>query len=112
MCCASSCITAAGVPAGASASLVVTAGFGLEALGEDIGGLLRAQQRARDDVIEGDVERVERPGFLLQPLDPRARERPLRVVGIFVAALRRDAVANQIQLESRHTSAAPAQRRR
>ena len=41
---------------------------------------------------------------LAQPRDAFARQRPLRVVRILVAALRGNAVANQIQLESRPSS--------
>ena len=64
---ASSCMTAAGVPAGASASLVLTGGRGFKPFGKHVGRLLRAHQRAGDDVIEADTERVEPLHFLGKP---------------------------------------------
>ena len=66
---------------------------------DDLGGLPRAHQRARQDHVERDVERDERLRFLAQLLHAFVRQRPLGVVRIILAALGGHTVADQVQLE-------------
>ena len=63
--------------------------------GDDLGGLPRAHERARQDHVEGDVERDERLCFLAQLLHALVGERPLGVVGIILSALGGNAMADQ-----------------
>src|SRR5688500_1445091 len=74
----------------------------LEVFGEHVRGLARAHQRTGNDVIETDVEAVERLRLLAELRDAVARQRTLGVVWIFFAAVGSDAVPNEIQLEGGH----------
>ncbi len=78
-----------------------------EMLRKDVRRLLRADQRAGDDVVERDAQRLERSRLFAQRRNPFRGERTLRVVRIVIAAFGGDAVPDQVELERRHDQRAP-----
>ena len=97
--------TDAGLCPGASASSILTDGFPLHAGREQIGRLLRAHERAREDFVDLDVERLETVDRFLEARDAPLGQRPLVVVGPVLAALGGDGVANEIERAwGRHAS--------
>jgi hypothetical protein len=71
---------------------------------DHVGGLAGAHERARDDLIDRDLQGVERARLLAQSRDSLRRERTLGIVGIFLAALGGHSVTDQIKRECRHAS--------
>ena len=63
-----------------------------------LGGLPRADERARHDDVEHDIEPLQRARRLAQLRHALLRQRPLGVVGPRLAALFSDAVTDQIEL--------------
>src|SRR5579859_4570361 len=84
----------------------------LQFLAEDVGRLPSADQRARDDLVERNLQLAERSRFLTEAREAFRRQRTLGIVGPLLAALRSEAVADEIHLEHRHQARAPAARRR
>ena len=79
-------------------------GLALQRLRNHVCSLTGTQERTRDDLIDGDAQLIERLRLLAESRNALRRERALRVVRIFVAALLGHSVANQIQRECRHAS--------
>ena len=72
--------------------------MGVQTAGEDLGGLPRAHERARDNHVEHNVEPFQRARELAQLRHPVSGQRALRVVGPRVTPLFGLAMTNEINL--------------